>query len=108
MKKRLILASESPRRYELLKEMGLDFEVVRSNVSEDFVQAESPQQHVMRLAEAKAREVANRNPDHWVIAADTTVCINGSILGKPKGGDEAVEMLRRLSGREHRVWTGFS
>lgn len=108
MKKRLILASESPRRYELLKQMGLDFEVVPSNVSEDFVQAESPQEHVMRLAEAKAREVANRYPDHWVIAADTIVCINGSILGKPKGRDEAVEMLRRLSGREHRVWTGFS
>ncbi len=108
MKKRLILASESPRRNELLKQMGLDFEVVPSNVPEDFVQAESPQEHVMRLAEAKAREVANRYPEYWVIAADTIVCIDGSILGKPTGRDEAVEMLRRLSGREHRVWTGFS
>jgi len=107
MKNRLILASESPRRYELLKQVGLDFEVVPSNVSEDFVQAESPRDHVIRLAEAKAREVANQYPDGWVVAADTIVCINGSILGKPKGREEAVEMLRRLSGREHRVWTGF-
>jgi septum formation protein len=108
MKNRLILASESPRRYELLKQVGLDFEVVPSNLCEDFVQAESPRDHVIRLAEAKAREVANKYPDGWVVGADTIVCINGSILGKPKGREEAVEMLRRLSGREHRVWTGFS
>ena len=108
MKNRLILASESPRRYELLKQVGLDFEVVPSNVAEDFVQAESPRDHVIRLAQAKAREVANKYPDGWVVGADTIVCINGSILGKPRGREEAVEMLRRLSGREHRVWTGFS
>ena len=108
MKNRLILASESPRRYELLKQVGLDFEVVPSNVSEDFVQAESPRDHVIRLAQAKAREVANKYPNGWVVGADTIVCINGSILGKPRGREEAVEMLRRLSGREHRVWTGFS
>ncbi len=108
MKNRLILASESPRRYELLKQVGLDFEVVPSNVSEDFVQAESPRDHVIRLAQAKAREVANKYPDGWVVGADTIVCINGSILGKPRGREEAVGMLRRLSGREHRVWTGFS
>jgi len=108
MKNRLILDSESPRRYELLKQIGLDFKVVPSKVLEEFVQAESPRDHVIRLAEAKAREVASKYPDRWVVAADTIVCINGSILGKPKDGEEAAEMLHRLSGRDHRVLTGFS
>ena len=108
MSNRLILASESPRRYELLMQMGLDFEVIPSKIFEGFVQAESPKDHVIRLAEAKAREVASKYPDRWVVAADTIVCINGSILGKPQGREEAVEMLRRLSGQDHRVLTGFS
>jgi septum formation protein len=108
MNSQLILGSKSPRRYELLKRVGLDFEVVPSRVIENFVQTESPQEHVIRLAEAKARDVAREYPDHWVIAADTVVYINGSILGKPKNGEEAIEMLHRLSGREHWVLTGFS
>jgi len=108
MNSRLILASKSPRRYELLKQMGLDVEVVPSRVIEDFVQAESPREHVVRLAEAKAGDVASQYPDRWVVAADTIVCINESVLGKPKCREEAVEMLRRLSGQEHRVLTGFS
>jgi len=108
MANRLILASKSPRRYELLKQMGLDVEVVPSKVIEDFVQAESPREHVIRLAEAKARDVASKYPGRWVVAADTIVYINGSILGKPRCQEEAVEMLRRLSGQEHRVLTGFS
>ncbi|HMK51524.1 MAG TPA: Maf family protein [Thermodesulfobacteriota bacterium] len=107
MNKRLILASKSPRRSELLKQVGLDFEVVPSRVKEDFVQKESPQEHVIRLAKAKAIDVATGHPDRWVIAADTIVYINGSILGKPKDQEEAVEMLRRLSGQEHWVLTGF-
>jgi septum formation protein len=108
MNSRLILASKSPRRNELLKQMGFDFEVIPSRVTEDFVQTESPKEHVTRLAEAKARDVASEYPDCWVIAADTIVHINGSILGKPKDREEAVEMLRRLSGQEHWVLTGFS
>jgi septum formation protein len=108
MNSRLILASKSPRRYELLKQVGLDFEVVPSRVIEDFVQTESTQEHVIRLAEAKARDVARGYPDRWVIAADTIVYINGSILGKPKSREEAMEMLNRLSGQEHWVLTGFS
>jgi septum formation protein len=108
MNNRLILASKSPRRYELLKQVGLGSDVIPSKVMEDFVQEESPQEHVIRLAEAKTRDVANGHPDRWVIAADTIVCINGSILGKPKGREEAIEMLRLLSGQEHRVLTGFS
>jgi len=108
MNSRLILASKSPRRYELLKQMGLDFEVIPSGVVEDFFNTESPREHVIRLAEAKARDVGSKYPDRWVVAADTIVYINGSILGKPKCREEAVEMLRRLSGQEHRVLTGFS
>jgi septum formation protein len=76
-------------------------------VVEDFLQKESPQEHVIRLAEVKVRDVASRYPDCWVLAADTIVTVNGSILGKPKNREEAMEMLRRLSGREHLVFTGF-
>lgn len=107
MDRRLILASKSPRRYELLKQVGLDFEVAPSRVTEDFVRTESPQDHVVRLAEAKARQVASDYPNCWVIAADTVVYIDGSILGKPQDGEEAKEMLHRLSGQEHWVLTGF-
>ncbi len=108
MSSRLILASKSPRRYELLKQMGFDFEVIPSRVTENFVKTESPEEHVIRLAETKARDVARENPDGWVIAADTVVYIGRSILGKPTDQEEAAEMLRRLSGHEHRVVTGFS
>jgi septum formation protein len=108
MGNRLILASESPRRSELLKQVGLDFDIIPSRVMEYFVQGESPQGHVIRLADAKALDVGSRYPDRWVIAADTIVYINGSILGKPGNPKEAMEMLRSLSGREHWVLTGFS
>ena len=108
MDSRLILASKSPRRYELLKQVGLEFDVVPSGVVENFVQVEPPREHAIRLAEAKARDVAGRYPDGWVVAADTVVYIDGSILGKPKSREEAAEMLRRLSGQEHLVLTGFS
>ena len=108
MTSRLILASKSPRRSELLRQVGLEFEVVPSGVKEDFVKGESPQEHVVRLAQAKAKEVANAYPESWVIAADTIVCIGGSILGKPNNRQEALEMLRCLSGQEHWVLTGFS
>ena len=108
MGSRLILASKSPRRYELLKQVGLDFEVIPSKGMEDIAQKESPKEHVIRLAEAKARDIASGYPDRWVIAADTIVYINGSILGKPKSREEAMEMLHRLSGQEHWVLTGFS
>jgi len=104
----LILASQSPRRYELLKQVGLDFMVVPSRVVEGFVANESPKEHVLRLAEAKASDVAGEHPDCWVIAADTVVYVDGSILGKPKNRKEAMDMLRSLSGQEHWVLTGFA
>ena len=98
MKNRLILASKSPRRYDLLKQMGLNFEVFPSTVEEVFAQAESPREHVVRLAEAKALDVGNRFPENWVIGADTIVYVDGIILGKPKSRKEALEMLRLISG----------
>ena len=106
---RLILASKSPRRYQLLKQMGLHFDVVHSSVEEEnFARHESPREHVIRLSEEKAREVGKTYPDSWVLGADTVVYINGTILGKPKTCEEALDMLRRLSGQEHSVLTGFS
>jgi septum formation protein len=108
MRRRLILASESPRRYELLKKVGLDFDVIPSRIEETFRRKESPKDHVLRLAEAKALDVAKQFPNRWVIAADTIVTIDRSILGKPRDRKEAMKMLRKLSGKEHWVWTGFS
>jgi len=108
MKNQFILASRSPRRYELLKQVGLDFEVIPSKIEEDFVQGETPREHVVRLSEAKALEVGGRFPDHWVIGADTVVYVNGIILEKPKSREEAIEMLRLMSGKEHHVLTGVS
>jgi len=108
MKSRFILASKSPRRYELLKQVGLDFDVIPGGIEEDYIKGESPRKHVLRLAEAKALDVGNQYPDRWVIAADTIVYVDHSVLGKPKDREEAKKMLRRLSGREHRVLTGFS
>jgi len=108
MGNRLILASKSPRRYELLKKIGLDFDVIPSDIEEDFIKEESPKSHVIRLSEAKCLEVGKRYPDRWVIAADTIVYIDHSILGKPKSREEAMEMLQRLSSQEHWVLTGFA
>ena len=108
MERRLILASESPRRQELLRRIGLDFDIIPSRIEEEFIAGESSVDHVLRLAQAKALEIGNRYPDRWVIAADTIVHIDDTVLGKPKDREEVLEMLRRLSGREHWVVTGFS
>ena len=108
MGNRLILASKSPRRYELLKQVGLDFDVIPSGIEEDYIKGESPRKHVLRLAEAKALDVGHQHPDRWIIGADTIVYVDHAILGKPKSREEAKKMPRRLSGKEHRVLTGFS
>src|SRR4030042_908657 len=108
MGNRLIVAAKSPRGYELLKQVGLDFDVIPSRIEEDYIKGESPRKHVLRLAEAKALDVGNQHPGRWVVAADTIVYVDHSILGKPKSREEAKRMLRRLSGKEHRVLTGFS
>jgi septum formation protein len=105
---RLILASASPRRSELLRQLGLAFEVLPSNVDETLQEGETPAGHVRRLAAAKAGELADRYPAAWVIGADTIVVINGEILGKPADESEARAMLGKLSGNNHRVFTGIA
>ncbi len=108
MKNRFVLASRSPRRFELLEQLGVDFDVIPSRVEENSAQEETPQGQVIRLAEDKAQDVGRQYRDRWTIAADTVVYLDDFILGKPKTSEEALEMLHRLSGREHFVLTGFS
>ena len=106
---KLILASTSPRRAQILKEAGLTFSVLSSAVDETPLPDETPQQLVQRLADAKAELVAARTiGPAIVIAADTVVTLDGNILGKPKSTEDARRMLEQLSGRTHAVLTGVS
>ena len=105
---RFILASASPRRVELLTLLGLHFEIMPSDVDETFLNGETPREHVLRLSEEKARRVSERYPDAWVMGADTIVIINGEVLGKPRTPGEAKDMLGKLSGQVHTVFTGFT
>ncbi len=102
---RLVLASASPRRARLLRELGIDFEVVVSNVDEALHPGESGELAAERLARAKALAVAVSTPAP-VLAADTVVLCDGELLGKPADEDDARRMLRRLSGHTHEVVTG--
>ncbi|WP_456431558.1 Maf family protein [Thermosulfuriphilus sp.] len=104
----LILASASPRRRELLARLGLSFEVWPARVSEEKRPLESPQDYVCRLSLAKAQAVAQIWPKAFVLAADTAVTIRGDILGKPQDREDARRMLQLLSGKEHRVFTGYT
>lgn len=108
----LILASASPRRLELLGLLGLTFRVIVADVDEDPVRGETPEQMVRRLAVEKAKTVSRREPESWVIGADTTVVLRDSgsdrILGKPVNSADAEAMLGSLAGRDHLVFTGFA
>jgi septum formation protein len=106
--KKLILASGSPRRIELLKMLGCKFEIVPSKIEEKISPRLSPIENVKRLSCLKALDVASKISDGIVIAADTDVVLNGKILGKPKNKKEAREMLKKLSGKEHQVITGLA
>lgn len=106
---KLILASASPRRAEILREAGFSFLVMSSAVDETPIPGESPSDMVQRLADAKAELVAARAVGPAiVIAADTVVCLDGRIFGKPRSSDDARQMLDRLSGRTHTVLTGVT
>lgn len=105
---RLILASASPRRRELLAELGVPFEVMVAGVTEHEDPATDPRVMVAHNAALKADWVASRFPAATVLGADTTVFIDGTALNKPQDGKEARAMLRRLSGRTHTVFTGIS
>jgi len=104
---RLLLASTSPRRAELLRAAGFEFDVAPSDVDETPLPGERPREYVLRLALEKAR-VAGPAPGQVVLAADTTVVIDEAILGKPASAEEATAMLTRLAGRVHEVWTGVA
>ena len=105
---RIVLASASPRRAELLRSAGIDFDVQPANVDETIAAGESPSEYVSRLAEAKARLVYERDVRRTVLAADTAVVVDAHILGKPLDDADASRMLRMLSGRSHEVLTAVS
>lgn len=104
----LVLASESPRRSQLLRMLDLQFDIVPASIDETRRGDEPPAIFAERLAREKALAVAAQRPESIVIGSDTLVAIDGDILGKPRGRAEAVEMLLRLQGYEHRVETGIA
>lgn len=104
--KPLVLASASPRRRELLNRLQIPFQVVPSSVQESVPQGGSPEVFVCEAARAKARSLALDFPQSTIIGADTVVCLNDSILGKPKDSEHGASMLRDLSGTIHDVLTG--
>ena len=105
---RLILASASPRRRELLGQLGIPFSVMVASVTEHEEPSTDPRVMVAQNASLKAEWVAERHPDALVLGADTTVFIDRQALNKPRDAAEAREMLRRLSGRTHTVFTGLA
>lgn len=106
----LILASASPRRAELLTNAGFSFTVQPADVDETPLEGENPEEYVLRVARAKAQTVAAscRKSGNIVLGADTTVVVEGQILAKPADRDDAIRMLKSLSGRVHDVFTGIA
>jgi septum formation protein len=105
---RVVLASSSPRRRELLSLVGIRHEVDPADIDESYLGGEEPAAHAERLAREKARVVAARARDAVTVGADTIVVVDGDVLGKPRDEVHAAEMLRRLSGREHTVITAVA
>lgn len=104
----LILASASPRRAEILRSLGIPFAVRPAEIVEEILPGETAEAAAARLAAEKSALAAARDPEAWVLAADTLVLLDGDALGKPRDDREARDMLARLSGREHRVVTAVS
>lgn len=106
--KPIVLVSASPRRQDLLKQIGVPFEVCPAEVDETLPErVDAPEVLAIELAVNKIRAVAKKFPSRWLLAADTIVVIGRKPLGKPQSANEAFEMLKRLSGRTHRVVTGL-
>jgi nucleoside triphosphate pyrophosphatase len=105
---RVVLASGSPRRHQLLNLIGIEHEVNPSNIDETMRPREAPRRHAERLAREKASTVAVRDPDLITIGADTVVVVNRKVLGKPADTSDAARMLGMLSGREHTVITAVA
>ncbi|HEX8692463.1 MAG TPA: Maf family protein [Longimicrobium sp.] len=104
----IILASQSPRRAELIARLELTFDVLPADIDESYREGETPPAHAERLAREKAQAIAKTHPHALVVGSDTIVVVDGDVLGKPRDRAHAVEMLRRLSGREHEVCTGVA
>ena len=105
---KIILASKSPRRKQLLRQIDFDFKVVPSEIDEDLSIKLRPFLFVEHYANLKAQNVANKYQNSWVIGADTIVVFNDKIMGKPKDKNESYSMLKELSGNTHNVFTGIS
>ncbi|MCX5809932.1 MAG: Maf family protein [Proteobacteria bacterium] len=103
----IILASESTRRVDILRTLGISFSIIPPNIDERRKKDELPKDFVLRVSYEKAHKVGNLFPDKWVIGADTVVVLKGKILGKPKNDSDAFNMLKILSGKWHRVITGY-
>lgn len=109
LKYQIVLASSSPRRKKLLEQIGLAFEVIPANIDEDDIYEQNPAKFVIELASKKAKHIAESiAPNSIVIGADTTVYLNGELLNKPATEQEAYNMLTRLSGKTHQVFTGVA
>ena len=105
---RVILASQSPRRRELLNLVGIAHEVQPADIDESYVGGERPREHAERLAREKTAVIAEREPDALIIGSDTIVVVDGDVLGKPVDELDAVRMLARLAGRSHVVITAVA
>jgi septum formation protein len=108
VRKRLVLASRSPRRLSLFRQIGLAVDVVPSDIQEEFDPKISAIENARRLSLDKARDVGNTIDDAFVVGADTIVTIDGQLLGKPEDAVDALRMLEILSGRTHTVHTAFA
>jgi septum formation protein len=108
MHKPIILASSSPRRQDLLRQIGLTFKIDPADVDEAILPGEEPETYAVRVALDKARVSAGRSAEGIVVAADTSVVLDNAILGKPADSADAERMLARLSGRKHDVITGLA
>ena len=103
-----ILASASPRRKNLLNQIGIEFSIIPSNINEDFKLTLPPEAFTEHWAREKALNISKNHPSSLIIGADTVVVIDGQIIGKPKDKNDSKEMLLRLSGKTHEVITGVS
>lgn len=109
LKRRVVLASASPRRRKLLEQVGLQFDIIPANIDEDDIAITSPEQFVMELANRKAHHIAKtKAEDKIVIGSDTTVYLGDELLNKPTDEKDAYAMLTQLSGNTHQVYTGVS
>lgn len=106
MEKKIILASQSPRRKQLLKDIGIDFEIQSADIEEDFPEEIAVYDAPLFIAKKKAMAIAQKNKDAVVIAADTVVILQNQIIGKPKDKYDAKEILKKLLGKKHDVVTG--